>query len=122
LVEVLPEEEQIHDFEKSKLYLTLPEPTTVFPRSRKLPVERKETKWEKFAKEKGIKKRKTTGMAYDSTLKKQVARWGIKSKQNKLMDVPIMEEKQAGRDPFQDVKTEKKLRVVKNRLKQTKNA
>lgn len=61
-------------------------------------------------------------MAYDSTLKKQVARWGIKSKQNKLMDVPIMEEKQAGRDPFQDVKTEKKLRVVKNRLKQTKNA
>lgn len=36
-VEVLPEEQQIHDFEKSKLFLTLPEPVTVFPRSRKLP-------------------------------------------------------------------------------------
>lgn len=61
-IEVLPEEEQIHDFEKSKLFLALPEPTTIFPRSRKLPEAKKETKWERFAKEKGIKKRKRTGM------------------------------------------------------------
>jgi hypothetical protein len=40
-VEVLPEEQQIIDFEKSKLYLTLPEPITVFPRSRKLPEAKK---------------------------------------------------------------------------------
>lgn len=44
-VEILPEEEQIHDFEKSKLYLDLPEPITIFPRSRKLPDAKKETKW-----------------------------------------------------------------------------
>ena len=36
-IEVLPEEEQIHDFEKSKLNLVLPEPVNIFPRSRKLP-------------------------------------------------------------------------------------
>lgn len=91
-VEVLPEEEQIHDFEQSKLYLALPPPVTLFPRSRKLPEEKKETKWEKFAKEKGIKKRKRAGMAYDSTLKTQVARWGKKSKKN-MVELPIMEEK-----------------------------
>jgi hypothetical protein len=32
-----------------------------------------------------------------------------------------LEEKQDGRDPFKDAKNEKKLRVVKNQLKQNKN-
>jgi regulator of ribosome biosynthesis len=119
-VEVLPEEEQIHDFEKSTLYVMLPEPVAIFPRSRKLPDAKKETKWERFAKEKGIKKRKHAGMAYDPTLNTQVARWGRNSKKN-AVDLPIMEEKVAGRDPFKDAKTEKKLRVAKNKLSQSKN-
>ena len=118
--EVLPEEEQIHDFQAATLALDLPAPEEVFPRSRKLPEVKKETKWQKFAKEKGIKKRKRTGMSYDPTLKQQVARWGRKSKKNAL-DLPIMEEKANGRDPFSDARTEKKLRVAKNRLKQAKN-
>ena len=42
-------------------------------------------------------------MSYDPTLKTQVARWGKKSKANKL-DIPILEEKQMGRNPFQDAK------------------
>lgn len=60
-------------------------------------------------------------MSYDSTLDKQVSRWGKKSKKNNMMDLPIMEEKEQGRNPFQDAKKEKKLRVLKNRLKQNKN-
>ena len=32
-----------------------------------------------------------------------------------------MEEKEVGRNPFQDAKKEKKLRVLKNKLKQAKN-
>jgi regulator of ribosome biosynthesis len=119
-IEVLPEEQQIHDFEKSKLYITLPEPATVFPRSRRLPEAKPETKWQKFAKEKGIKKRKEAGMSYDPTLKTQVARWGKRSKKNAI-DLPIMDEKQFGRDPFKDAKNEKKLRVSKNRLNESKN-
>jgi regulator of ribosome biosynthesis len=117
---VLPEEQQIHDFERPKLYLKMPEPVTVFPRSRRLPEAKSETKWQKFAKEKGIKKRKRAGMLYDPTLKTQVARWGKKSKKN-ILELPIMEEKQVGRNPFKDAKTEKKLRVAKNKLKQSKN-
>jgi regulator of ribosome biosynthesis len=52
------------------------------PRSKRLPEDRVLTKWEKFAKEKGIKKRKKTGLKYDPTLKKQVAQWGARSKNN----------------------------------------
>lgn len=59
-------------------------------------------------------------MSYDPKLKTQVARWGKRSKKN-IIDVPIMEEKQFGRNPFSDQKKEKKLRVLKNNLKQTKN-
>ena len=59
-------------------------------------------------------------MNYDPTYKTQVARWGKRSKKN-LVDTPIMEEKQEGRNPFQDEKREKKLRVLKNSLKKEKN-
>ena len=51
-------------------------------------------------------------MKYDPTLKEQVARWGSKSKSNKY-DVPIMEEKQNGINPFEAEKTKKKLRIQK---------
>jgi hypothetical protein len=44
-LESLPEEEQIHDFEQAKLFLKLPEGSTLFPRSRKIPEEKQLTKW-----------------------------------------------------------------------------
>jgi hypothetical protein len=59
-------------------------------------------------------------MSYDPTLKTQVAKWGRRSKKN-AVDLPIMEEKQLGRDPFKDAKNEKKLRVSKNKLSESKN-
>lgn len=46
----------------------LPEPTTVLPRLRKVPGPKPLTKWEKFAKEKGIKKKKKDKKVYDTTL------------------------------------------------------
>lgn len=119
-MEILPEEQQIHDFERSDLSVKIPESTIVFPRSRKLPEEKTLTKWEKFAKSKGINKRKDAGMKYDPTLKKQVAKWGRKSGKN-AAETPILEEKQPGRNPFDDERTEKKLRREKNSLKQLKN-
>ncbi len=59
-------------------------------------------------------------MSYDSTLKTQVARWGKRSKKNAI-DLPIMDEKQFGRDPFKDSRNEKKLRVSKNKLNESNN-
>lgn len=46
----------------------LPEPTTVLPRLRKPPGPRPLTKWEKFAKEKGITKKKKDKKTYDDVL------------------------------------------------------
>lgn len=60
------------------------------PRSKRLPEKKPPTKWEKFAKEKGIQKRKKAGMKYDSEMKTQVARWGKNSKKN-AFEPAIME-------------------------------
>lgn len=46
----------------------LPEPTFVLPRTRKCPVPKPLTKWEKFAQEKGIKKQKKDKKVYDEEL------------------------------------------------------
>lgn len=46
----------------------LPKPTFVLPRSRKCPVAKPLTKWEKFAQEKGIKKVKKDKKVFDTDL------------------------------------------------------
>lgn len=46
----------------------LPAPTTVLPRLRKVPGPKPMTKWEKFAQEKGITKKKKDKKVYDETL------------------------------------------------------
>lgn len=46
----------------------LPKPTTILPRSKKCPVPKPLTKWEKFAKEKGIKKVKKDKKLFDAEL------------------------------------------------------
>lgn len=46
----------------------LPPPVFVLPRSRKCPVAKPLTKWEKFAKEKGIKKVKKDKKVFDTEL------------------------------------------------------
>lgn len=51
----------------------LPAPTTVLPRIRKVPGPRALTKWEKFAKEKGIKKKKKDKKKFDEVL--DVSNW-----------------------------------------------
>lgn len=58
-------------------------------------------------------------MSYDPTLKTQVSRWGKNSKKN--FEPAIMEEKVFGRNPFDDVKTNKKLNRQKQKLKEIKN-
>ena len=91
----------------------------MFPRAQKLPQQKPLTKWEKFAKEKGIKKRKKLGMKYDSTMKKYMPRWGSKSKNN--FEAAIMEEKVPGKNPFEMERAKKKLTKQKEKLKHLKN-
>lgn len=46
----------------------LPPPTTILPRLRKVPGPKPLTKWEKFAKEKGLTKKKKDKKVYDEVL------------------------------------------------------
>jgi|TARA_B110000971_G_C19922256_1_gene459784 hypothetical protein len=61
------------------------EVTVLIPRARKLPEEKKQTKWEKFAEEKGIDNKKRSRKVFDETAENGegdwVARYGHGSKQ-----------------------------------------
>lgn len=56
----------------------LPPPTTIIPREKPLPKPNVETKWEKFAKEKGIQKRKKSRMVFDEAAQDWKPNWGYK--------------------------------------------
>lgn len=82
------------------------------------------TKWEKFAKEKGIKKTKKERMVYDDTEGDFRPRFGYKRVKGGIEDQPIVEVK-AGQDPYADPwsagREEKKKRVNKNLENKLKN-
>lgn len=82
------------------------------------------TKWEKFAKQKGIKNNKRERMLYDEDTGEYKPRFGYKRGNNGIEDTPIVEVKD-GQDPFADPWTEerktKKERVQKNQTNQVKN-
>ena len=59
-------------------------------------------------------------MKYDHSVGKMVARWGKRSKDNSFQPA-IMEEKQSGRNPFEDSRNDKKLKKQKQKLKELKN-
>ena len=54
----------------------LPSPTLALPREKALPEARPQTKWEKFAALKGIKKRKRSKMVYDEATGEDRRRYG----------------------------------------------
>ena len=53
----------------NEVVIKLPAPTTRLPREKPVPKEKQLTKWEKYAKEKGITKRKKTKSVWDEELK-----------------------------------------------------
>lgn len=56
----------------------LPDKTTQLPRSRSVPKPKPPTKWELFAKTKGIQKRKKDKLVYDEVTKEWKPRYGYK--------------------------------------------
>jgi len=62
--------------------ISLPPPITPLPREKPLPVAKEETKWERFAKKKGIKdkKRGEGKMVYDDEKGDWVPKWGYKGR------------------------------------------
>lgn len=78
--------------------VTLPVPTAALPRAKPVPVAREPTRWEKFARAKGIVKRKKGSHEYDEERREWRPRHGAKSSKNDPMANWITELK-----PGQDI-------------------
>ncbi len=68
----------------------LPEPSTWLPREKPLPKPKALTKWQKYAQEKGIRKRKRSALAFDEEAGEWRRRHGYK-RANNDNEVPIIE-------------------------------
>ncbi|XP_039982260.1 ribosome biogenesis regulatory protein homolog [Xiphias gladius] len=101
----------------------LPDPTTPLPREKPPPKPKPPTKWEQFAKLKGIQKKKKTNLVWDETAKEWKRRWGYKRANDNtkewLIEVPETADPNA--DQFAKRVTAKKERVARNELNRLKN-
>jgi regulator of ribosome biosynthesis len=103
---------------------TLPREEMRFPREKRIPEPKPETKWAKFAKEKGIKKKKKERMVFDEEQQEFRPRYGYKGA-NKTIEEHAVVEVKSGQDRFADpwaaAKEEKKARAAKNKDQQIRN-
>ena len=102
----------------------LPSEKFRLPREKRIPDVKPLTRWEKFAKEKGIKKKKRERMVYDDIQGEFRPRYGYKRANDGIEDMAIVEVK-SGQDPMADpwsvARAEKKNRVLKNEKNQIQN-
>lgn len=101
----------------------LPEPSTILPREKPVPKPKAMTKWEEYAKKKGIQKKKRGRMIWDEDLKEWKPRYGYKRANDEQSQwcIEVPENKDPYEDQFEKIKNEKKERVAKNEFKRLKN-
>ena len=107
--------------------LNLPGPTTVFPRTKPIPKPKQATKWEMFAKQKGIKSKSSKNRekkVWDEATRKWVPRYGYGRAQNEeqkdwLIEIPDQADPNV--DYFAKKKEDKKERIAKNKFQQLRN-
>jgi len=104
----------------------LPEPTTPIPREKPLPKQKLLTRWEKFAKTKGIKKTKRSRRVWDESTQEWRPRWGMNRANNPeenwiMEDKPEQLSRYGAEDPFHLEKIKKKDRLEKNKKLTVKN-
>jgi len=95
------------------------------PRGKRLPSKKTDTRWEKFAKLKGIHKRKRSKLEFDENSQEYKRRWGYKRANDPTKsDDWIIEAKandKPGTDPWSELKKERDERVAKNEKQRKKN-
>nr|CAG4642762.1 EOG090X0CBY [Evadne anonyx] len=108
----------------NNIFVKLPPPTTRLPRAKPVPKAKQLTKWEKYAKEKGIVKRKKDNLEWDEELRKWVPRYGFKKSQaekEKSWCVELPGNAKDDDDPNARRKTKKEEAVAKNELQRLRN-
>ncbi|KAF2649592.1 RRS1-domain-containing protein [Lophiostoma macrostomum CBS 122681] len=111
------------------VHLMLPAPTTPLPREKPVPADKAPTKWELFAKKKGIKAKPREGnMVYDEQSGEFVPKWGYKGKNKDgenewLVEVDEHKERETGEagNKRTQGRAERKERVRRNERKQRAN-
>ncbi|KAM3928820.1 ribosome biogenesis regulatory protein homolog [Leptodactylus fuscus] len=102
---------------------TLPEASTRLPREKPAPKPRAPTRWEEFAKLKGIQKKKKTNLVWDEEHKEWRRRWGYKRAKDdtKSWLVEVPDTADPNEDQFAKRIKAKKERVAKNELNRLRN-
>ncbi|XP_023131915.2 ribosome biogenesis regulatory protein homolog [Amphiprion ocellaris] len=101
----------------------LPEPATPLPREKPPPKPRPPTKWEQFAKLKGIQKKKKTNLVWDENAKEWRRRWGYKRANDDTKEwlIEVPETADPNEDQFAKRVKAKKERVAKNEFNRLRN-
>ncbi|CAL1546434.1 unnamed protein product [Lymnaea stagnalis] len=103
--------------------IKLPEIKTWLPREKPVPKKKAVTKWQEYAKVKGILNTKKSRMVWDEASKEYKPRWGYKRANDDtkdwLIEVPVNADPME--DQFAKKKTAKKERVAKNELQRLRN-
>jgi regulator of ribosome biosynthesis len=110
---------QIHDFDKTEFHVVLPTPVTLFPRFNPMPSKKDLTKWEKFAREKGIKKNKRTHKVFDEASQTWIMRHGSKGARQLADKRDVVRTFKPGQDLSTDLFEEERLKKQSAKQKQT---
>merc|ERR1711936_479079 len=102
---------------------TLPAPSTVLPREKKIPKPKPPTKWEKFAKSKGIGNKKRGRMIFDEESKTWKPRFGYQRGKDDTKEwcLEVPDNADPNEDQFEKKLNAKKERVAKNELQRLHN-
>ena len=109
-----------------KQTIVLPKPAMQLPREKPLPAEKAMTRWEKFAQQKGIVKKKRSKMVWDEQTQQWAPRYGY-GRANNHKDAPenwVVEAKPGDdgkTDPFETRATERKQRLDKQKRQEERN-
>lgn len=113
------------------VFIQLPAPASLLPREKPLPKPKPPTKWELFAKKKGIQKKKEANTVYDEETGEWVPRWGYKGANKKtenewLVELPTNanddDETREHVNPVKAMKKDRRERIAANDARQRKNA
>ncbi|XP_065659555.1 ribosome biogenesis regulatory protein homolog isoform X2 [Hydra vulgaris] len=101
----------------------LPEPSTLLPREKPIPKPKPPTKWEIYAKKKGIEKKKRSRMLWDEESKTWKPRHGYKRTKDDTKEwcIEVPQNADPNEDQFEKKEIAKKERVAKNEIKRLGN-
>ncbi|CAD6196469.1 unnamed protein product [Caenorhabditis auriculariae] len=105
------------------ILVDLPAPTYRLPREKKIPEKKEPTKWEKYAAEKGIKKRTKAKKVFDEQSKEWKPTYGYRRGNDDTKDwvIEIPDNADPNKDYFEERVEKKKERVAKNETARLKN-